>query len=85
MATQYKYCRICGKQYEACRSRKPNDTSFHWKEVACSPECGMKYLEAVIEARTPLFVDSEDEIVYVIEEDSFEADEEHVYDSEEDK
>lgn len=46
-------CRVCGKEYEPCRtaSRRPN--VFHWQEVACSPECGAIYLQRIIESRNP--------------------------------
>lgn len=74
MANQYKICRVCGKQYEACRSRQTENSSFHWKEVACSPECGVKYLEAVMRARSPLSVE-EDAIAEVVEEDIIEIEE----------
>ena len=50
MAKSVKKCRVCGKEFEPCRSAKVNGT-FNWKEVACSPECGAKYLERVNEAR----------------------------------
>jgi len=46
-------CRVCGKQYEACRSIKQDVRAFHWQEVACSPECGAEYLRLVNEARNP--------------------------------
>ncbi len=46
-------CRVCGKEYEACRTSKKDVGGFHWKEVACSPECGAEYLRLVKEARNP--------------------------------
>lgn len=46
-------CRVCGKEYEACRTSKKDVGGFHWKEVACSPECGAEYLRLVQEARNP--------------------------------
>lgn len=49
-----KICRVCGKSYEACRSAKRDIGVFHWQEVACSPECGTKYLRMVNEARNPV-------------------------------
>jgi hypothetical protein len=51
MANVKKTCRICGDQYEACRSTKSTPNVFYWQEVACSPECGMKYLQKVNESR----------------------------------
>lgn len=47
-----KTCRVCGKPYEACRSAKRGVGVFHWQEVACSPECGTKYLDMVNTARS---------------------------------
>lgn len=44
-------CRVCGKEYEACRTPKTAVGGFNWREVACSPECGERYLRAVMEAR----------------------------------
>lgn len=51
MATAMKKCRVCGKDYPACRSARRGDGVFRWKEVACSPECGAIYLARVLEAR----------------------------------
>lgn len=48
-----KACRVCGKQYKACRTANKLDGVFHWQEVACSPECGAEYLRKVTEARNP--------------------------------
>lgn len=44
-------CRICGKEYEPCRTAIKNPNVFHWQEVACSPECGAEYLQRVMESR----------------------------------
>lgn len=46
MQTATKICRVCGKKYEACRSAKISNI-FRWQDVACSPECGAKYLHKV--------------------------------------
>ena len=51
MANVKKACRVCGKDYEPCRSAKIAPGVFHWQEVACSPECGAEYLRLVMEAR----------------------------------
>lgn len=48
MAKALKVCRVCGKEYEACRTAA---TSFRWQEVACSPECGQIYLKKIEESR----------------------------------
>lgn len=46
-----KKCRVCGKEYEACRSANQVSGIFHWQEVACSPECGAIYLRQIKESR----------------------------------
>ena len=51
MAKRTKICRVCGAEYPACNSAKTGSAKFNWREVACSPECGLKYLNAVNEAR----------------------------------
>lgn len=51
MPAAVKKCRVCGKEYEACRSAKRIDGVFRWQEVACSPECGSIYLRMVNAAR----------------------------------
>ena len=53
MAKPKLICRVCGKEYEPCRtSRKPG--VFHYQEFACSPEHGAIYLEQVLRARGEL-------------------------------
>lgn len=51
MTTAIKKCRVCGKEYEACRSARRGDGIFRWREVACSPEHGAIYLAQVLAAR----------------------------------
>lgn len=51
MATKKGECRICGKQYEACLTSNQSKSTFNWKEVACSPECGTKYFQKIEAAR----------------------------------
>lgn len=48
MANLKRTCRVCGKQYTFCRTLMPTDGTFRWQDVACSPECGAKYLEQVL-------------------------------------
>ncbi len=52
MGSTMKKCRVCGKEYEACRSANRGDSVFRWREVACSPECGAIYLNQIIESRS---------------------------------
>lgn len=51
MASTAKKCRVCGKEYEACRSANRTAGVFRWQEVACSPECGAIYLQRIEESR----------------------------------
>lgn len=51
MASVTKRCRVCGKEYEACRSANRAAGVFRWQEVACSPECGAIYLQKINESR----------------------------------
>lgn len=51
MASVMKKCRVCGKEYEACRSANRSAGVFRWQEVACSPECGTIYLRKIEESR----------------------------------
>lgn len=55
MASAIKVCRVCGKEYESCRSANRNAGVFRWQEVACSPECGAIYLERINESRNIVF------------------------------
>lgn len=51
MSSTFKKCRVCGKEYEACRSANRGDSVFRWREVACSPGCGEIYLKQINESR----------------------------------
>lgn len=53
MASVKMACRVCGKEYEPCRTANRRPNVFHWQEVACSPECGTIYLQRIIESRNP--------------------------------
>lgn len=44
-------CRVCGKEYEACHTIRPTSDYFRWQDVACSPECGAKYLADITASR----------------------------------
>lgn len=52
MPKQTKICRVCGATYEACNSARSGSSAFNWREVACSPECGMVYLDRVTASRS---------------------------------
>lgn len=51
MGSTFKKCRVCGKEYEACRSANRGASVFRWQEVACSPACGSVYLKRINESR----------------------------------
>lgn len=46
-------CRVCGKSFIPCGKGAGQIGAFNWREVACSEECGKKYLDAIIESRKP--------------------------------
>lgn len=46
-----KPCKICGKMYTPCSDCETDEKTFHWRKVACSYECGQKYLEKVLAER----------------------------------
>ena len=51
MKNMTKICRICGKEYKACKTQLSNRDKFNWRAVACSPECGREYFRRVLEER----------------------------------
>lgn len=70
MAGAIKKCRVCGKEYEACRNAKRVEGVYRWKDVACSPECGQVYLARILESRKPV---ANETVVASITEDAIEA------------
>ena len=44
-------CRVCGAEYEACKTPNPNHV-FRWQDVACSPEHGQEYLQRILASRS---------------------------------
>lgn len=82
-----KRCKVCGKEYEYCHTLLRADGVFRWQDVACSPECGSKYLAAVIESRKNTttcndeFVEDESEAQETMYEDDFEEDEPDIDDA----
>lgn len=50
MPKAIKKCKVCGKEYEACRTFRTSDV-FRWQDVACCREHGIEYLNKVLEAR----------------------------------
>lgn len=51
MSQVRKPCRVCGKSYIPCNTCEKDQSAFHWREVACSVECGMKYLAEIEKSR----------------------------------
>ena len=52
MAIGIKKCKVCGKEYEACHSIRPNlENEFRWRDVACCEEHGAEYLRQILAAR----------------------------------
>lgn len=55
MAKGIKICKVCGNEYEACHTLRPNmNNEFRWQDVACCPEHGAEYLRRVLKARGKL-------------------------------
>ena len=50
MASVFKTCKVCGKQYEYCHTNRPAGL-FRWQDVACSPECGAEYFKRIAISR----------------------------------
>lgn len=45
-----RVCKVCGKEYEACRT--PNPTGmFRWQDVACCKEHGEQYIAEIMKSR----------------------------------
>ena len=46
-----KQCKVCGRDYEYCRTLYPNNSIYRWQDVACCAEHGAIYFARVMEAR----------------------------------
>lgn len=46
-------CRVCGKEYDPCRTSSSSGGAFRWQDVACSKEHGAVYLARIEESRSP--------------------------------
>ena len=52
MATGIRKCKICGKEYQYCKTnRKAN--IFRYQDVACCPEHGSQYFAKIEASRAP--------------------------------
>lgn len=69
MAKKTRICRVCGKEYEACRSERTSNATA-WKDVACSRECGEEYFRRVAEARSGKTIEKpiEDKSSHVVDD-----------------
>lgn len=52
MADRRVPCKVCGKMFTPCNKTSQELGMFNWREVACSPECGARYLEQVTASRS---------------------------------
>ena len=52
MATGTKVCKICGREYECCKTVRHVEGVFRWQDVACCVEHGQEYLDLVLKARS---------------------------------
>ena len=50
MATGYRICKVCDKEYEYCMTNR-DETIFRWQDVACCPEHGAIYFRQIAESR----------------------------------
>ena len=66
-----KRCRVCGKEYEACRSARRGDGVFRWREVACCPEHGEVYLAQVMASRGSISDEDDAATDFTAEEEKF--------------
>ena len=48
-----KPCKICKKMFTPCADCENDKTMFHWKRVACSPECAKKFFAKIEASREP--------------------------------
>lgn len=51
MATGTRICKVCGKEYECCKTLRHVDGVFRWQDVACCVEHGEEYLEKILISR----------------------------------
>lgn len=52
MAKGTRVCKVCGAEYEYCRTRYRDNTIFRWQDVACCQSHGSQYFAAVLAARS---------------------------------
>ena len=50
MATATKKCKVCGKEYEYCKTNRPSGM-FRWNDVACCEAHAAIYFKRIAESR----------------------------------
>lgn len=79
MAKGIRKCRVCGKEYEYCKTHR-RDTIFRWQDVACCPEHAAEYFALIEASRAPKteepVIDVDDEVDPLFEEEFDDSDEE---------
>lgn len=73
MATAKKKCKICGCEYDYCRTNRRDVSQNRWQDVACSPEHAALYFAKIAASRTPAPInevhEKEDIDMDIVEED----------------
>ena len=73
MSGDTKPCKTCGKAFVPCVTHVAG--AFNWRTVACSPECGQKYLYKIMVSRGLIVeepVATDEETTETIETSDFE-------------
>lgn len=52
MAKGIKICKVCGAEYEYCRTKYRDTNMFRWQDVACCAEHGSEYFAAILTSRS---------------------------------
>lgn len=76
MARATRICKICGKEYDYCRTETNN--KFRWQDVACCPEHGAEYFKRIEESRAnkkTYDIDEPSSVVTSIEDELLVSDE----------
>ena len=56
MAKGTRIGKVCGKEYEQCKTWLSTD-KFRYQDVACSPQCGAKYFAEIEASRAKESID----------------------------
>lgn len=52
MAKGKRICKVCGAEYEYCRTQYRNTDIFRWQDVACSQSHGSEYFAKILASRS---------------------------------